>query len=247
MASLASCCTYEHRSSEPPPPPLLPSTAVRERVGRLEELAERLQRIESAQHAPLTRLPDAGFAAAAWSWAAGQDLDVILDEDLTGGDFVRNVRQLIDLLRQLAEVAPQRDTRDAAPARRRGAGARGHRERRQHRMTIRKGQSWGEPGPLAPDAPVADDDIDAAELLQRLWLPSRTVVELGLLGGDLHRTLGAPHHDEDDLRGGTGHALPDGPRHGQHRRRPADGVRRSPGRHPAQERSARGARGPSPS
>ena len=82
-------------------PPLLPSTAVRERVGRLEELAGRLQRIESAQHAPLTRRPDPGFAAAAWSWAAGQDLDVILDEDLTGGDFVRNVRQLIDLLRQL--------------------------------------------------------------------------------------------------------------------------------------------------
>ena len=114
VASLASCCTYEHRSSEPPPPPILPSTQVRDRVERLEGLAERLQRIESAQHAPLTRLPDPGFAAAAWSWAAGQDLDVILDEDLTGGDFVRNVRQLIDLLRQLAEVAPQRDTRDAA-------------------------------------------------------------------------------------------------------------------------------------
>lgn len=114
VAALASCCTYEHRSSEPPPPPVLPSTALRDRIGRLDELVARLHGIEGAQHVPLTRLPDPGFAAAAWSWAAGQDLDVILDEDLTGGDFVRNVRQLIDLLRQLAEVAPRRDTRDAA-------------------------------------------------------------------------------------------------------------------------------------
>ena len=33
---------------------------------------------------------------------------------MTGGDFVRNVRQLIDLLRQLALVAPSADTRRAA-------------------------------------------------------------------------------------------------------------------------------------
>ena len=28
------------------------------------------------------------------------------DEELSGGDFVRNVKQLIDLLGQLADVAP---------------------------------------------------------------------------------------------------------------------------------------------
>jgi ATP-dependent RNA helicase HelY len=120
LAALASCCTHEHRSSEPPPPPTLPSAQVRARVGRLDALAEELNRIEGAHKVPLTRSPEPGFAAAAWSWASGQDLHLILDEDLTGGDFVRNVRQLIDLLRQLAEVAPEADTRDAA---RRGAEA----------------------------------------------------------------------------------------------------------------------------
>ena len=65
---------------------------------------------------PLTRAPEPGFAAAAWSWASGQDLDLIRDEDLTGGDFVRNVRQLIDLLRQIGQVAP--DAATAASARR---------------------------------------------------------------------------------------------------------------------------------
>lgn len=120
VAAVASCCTYEHRSSEPAPPPTLPSAEVRSRVARLEALGEELNRIEGAHKVPLTRSPEPGFAAAAWSWASGQDLHLILDEDLTGGDFVRNVRQLIDLLRQLAEVAPAADTRDAA---RRGAEA----------------------------------------------------------------------------------------------------------------------------
>ncbi len=114
VAALASCCTYEHRSSEPAPPPLLPSAELRTRVERLDTLAQELNRIEGAHKVPPTRLPEPGFAAAAWSWAAGQDLHLILDEDLTGGDFVRNVRQLVDLLRQLAEVAPHEDTRAAA-------------------------------------------------------------------------------------------------------------------------------------
>ena len=35
-------------------------------------------------------------------------------EDLSGGDFVRTTKQLIDLLRQLSLVAPERSTRSAA-------------------------------------------------------------------------------------------------------------------------------------
>lgn len=37
-------------------------------------------------------------------------------EDLTGGDFVRNVRQLIDLLRQIGDAAPDPGTARAARA-----------------------------------------------------------------------------------------------------------------------------------
>ena len=67
----------------------------------------------------MTRTPDPGFAALAHSWAAGDDLaDVIADEEMSGGDFVRNVKQLIDLLRQLGDVAPEpataKSARDAA-------------------------------------------------------------------------------------------------------------------------------------
>ena len=34
----------------------------------------------------------------AHAWAAGEDLaEVISDEEISGGDFVRNIKQLIDL------------------------------------------------------------------------------------------------------------------------------------------------------
>ena len=36
------------------------------------------------------------------------------DEQVSGGDFVRNVKQLIDLLRQVGEVAPEPQTAAAA-------------------------------------------------------------------------------------------------------------------------------------
>jgi superfamily II RNA helicase len=39
---------------------------------------------------------------------------VVLDDEMTGGDFVRNARQLIDLLRQLSEVLPGEPERHAA-------------------------------------------------------------------------------------------------------------------------------------
>jgi ATP-dependent RNA helicase HelY len=39
---------------------------------------------------------------------------VLGDEDVSGGDFVRNVKTLIDLVRQIGEVAPNPDTGRAA-------------------------------------------------------------------------------------------------------------------------------------
>jgi ATP-dependent RNA helicase HelY len=123
-AALASCVTYEHRSKEPPPPPSLPTRLLRARFTQLEEVADRLQRVERAASLPETRSPDAGFAASAWAWASGRPLHAVVDEDQTGGDFVRNCRLLVDLLPQLAQLAPEDATvlacREAAYAVRRG-------------------------------------------------------------------------------------------------------------------------------
>ena len=65
----------------------------------------------------LTRAPDPTFLAVAYAWAAGEGFaEVVEDEELSGGDFVRNIKQLIDLLRQLGDLAPAETMRHAAAA-----------------------------------------------------------------------------------------------------------------------------------
>jgi ATP-dependent RNA helicase HelY len=107
-AALASTFTYASRGpAETAPTPWFPSARLRQRWAAIESLADRLNRAESAAGLPPTRRPDAGFVAAAHAWAAGGDLShVIADEEISGGDFVRNAKQLIDLLRQLGDLAP---------------------------------------------------------------------------------------------------------------------------------------------
>jgi ATP-dependent RNA helicase HelY len=53
----------------------------------------------------LTREPDPGFARKAYWWASGSPLEKVLGEDDAPGDFVRSIKQLVDLLRQLEEIA----------------------------------------------------------------------------------------------------------------------------------------------
>ena len=115
VAGLASVFTFEHRRPGPPPAPTFPSNTVRQRWTEVETLAREINTAEEEAGLPLTRAPDPGFVTLAWAWAAGEDLeDVLADEDISGGDFVRNVKQLIDLLRQLGEVSTDPGTASAA-------------------------------------------------------------------------------------------------------------------------------------
>ncbi len=123
LAALASSFTFQarrvsiHRRGDGGAEPQVwfPSGKVQRRWAELEKLAADLNGAEAAAGLPLTRTPDPGFFAAAHGWASGEALaDVIADELVTGGDFVRNVKQLIDLLRQLAVVAPDKRTADSA-------------------------------------------------------------------------------------------------------------------------------------
>jgi len=118
LAAMCSACTFEARAgrwrSDAHPP-----RALQHRLARLETLAERLRRDETAARLPRTRMPDASFADAAWRWARGEPLGRVLERaELPPGDFVRNAKQLVDLLRQVQLVAPEPRTRQAA-----GAGA----------------------------------------------------------------------------------------------------------------------------
>ena len=117
LAGVVSMLTYEHRSKEAPPAPWYPSKEIRDRATRIEKLARRLARDEERAGLSPTRQPDPTFLALAHAWAAGETLDVVIgDEDLSGGDFVRNIKTLIDLLRQVAVVAPLSTTATAARA-----------------------------------------------------------------------------------------------------------------------------------
>ena len=113
------------------------SRAVVERLARLDALAGELRADERRVGLRRTRRPDPGLARAVIAWATGATLDSVLREtDIAPGDFVRNVRQLIDLVRQLAQVAPgpghprgRRTGRGPPPA----GGGRGR----------RPGRGWG--------------------------------------------------------------------------------------------------------
>jgi ATP-dependent RNA helicase HelY len=128
FAGIASCFVYEHRSPTPPPPPWFPNKLVKDRYDALLRIADALNATEMAARLPPTRRPDATFFALAHAWAAGESLERVLDdEDITGGDFVRTTKQLIDVLRQLGDTAlsaaTARTARAAADALSRGVVA----------------------------------------------------------------------------------------------------------------------------
>lgn len=115
LAGLLSTFVYEHRSPEPPAPPWFPHDLARKRWRSIQAASEDLAADEQSSELNVHRAPDPGFFAAAHAWTAGHTLDTVVgDEELTGGDFVRTMKQLIDLARQVGDVAPSAATRAVA-------------------------------------------------------------------------------------------------------------------------------------
>ena len=57
-------------------------------------------------------------------------------------------------------------------------------------MTIEKGRPWGSPGPLPSDGVLVHSDAEARTIVERARRADEPVPVLGLLGGDLCRTVG---------------------------------------------------------
>lgn len=66
-------------------------------------------------------------------------------------------------------------------------------------MTIKKGAPWGRPGSLPDHGVVVGSDAEASDVLATARREGRPFPPLGLVGGDLCRTLGGPG-DEGRLR-----------------------------------------------
>ena len=114
LAAVVSGLTFESRSSDELPTPRFPSQPVREVAATMAGLCTDLQLLEREHRVKFLHQPDFGFAQAVWQWCNDATLDDVLSEmELAAGDFVRAMKQLIDVVAQVADASgpgPLRDT-----------------------------------------------------------------------------------------------------------------------------------------
>ncbi len=114
LASVLSAFTYEHRSPGARPEVWIPSGTAYRRLRRIGVALDSLHRAERNFGVEPTRPLETGFGPAAHRWAAGESFEALQEEGFSAGDFVRNVKQVIDLARRIAAVAPDQGTSVAA-------------------------------------------------------------------------------------------------------------------------------------
>jgi ATP-dependent RNA helicase HelY len=128
LAAALSVLVFEARRPDDASAPRMPGGPVKRVIAEMVRLWAELDELEREHHLDFLRQPDLGFAWAAYRWAEGEELDDVLTEvDLAAGDFVRWMKQLLDVAGQVADAAgdaPLRETaRDVVRALRRGVVA----------------------------------------------------------------------------------------------------------------------------
>jgi len=113
VAALASVLVYQAKREDRGLRPKMPSVSLESAVDIVVHEWSALEDIEEANKLPLTGEPELGLVWPIFKWAKGRHLqDVLSGTDLAAGDFVRWVKQVIDLLDQLAKI-PSLDPRVA--------------------------------------------------------------------------------------------------------------------------------------
>ncbi|MEV5572037.1 DEAD/DEAH box helicase [Spirillospora sp. NPDC052269] len=129
LAACVSALVYESRQPDDATTPRTPTGAAQDALAGMVRLWGQLDAVEKDNHVSFLREPDLGFAWTAYRWAKGDELDeVLFDAGMTAGDFVRAVKQLLDLLGQVADAAEpnshiRKTARRAMDAMRRGVVA----------------------------------------------------------------------------------------------------------------------------
>jgi ATP-dependent RNA helicase HelY len=126
LAACVSVMSFESRKqTDDAGPPRLPKGPVRDVLTDMSRTWSELDHLERRNGLSFLRDPDPGFVWAAYRWVRGAKLEDVLDSvpGLTPGDFVRSMKQLIDLLDQIAVAArdldapgPRGKARAARPA-----------------------------------------------------------------------------------------------------------------------------------
>ncbi|AQP49175.1 RNA helicase [Tessaracoccus aquimaris] len=128
LAAVLSTLVYESRPSRDAVHPRMPDATSERAQSELRAVWREVGQLERSHKRDRGREPDIGFAEAAWRWSSGQDLaKVLATTGMAAGDFVRWVRQVIDLAGQLATAVGPGDLRRtchaAADSMRRGVVA----------------------------------------------------------------------------------------------------------------------------
>ncbi|MCX8561226.1 RNA helicase [Mycolicibacterium mucogenicum] len=123
LAAVVSAVLFESRGDGPSVPPGSEQVTdeVRRALAKTRSLWTDIRGDERRHRLPFSREPDAGFAAAMYSWATYGDLTAALlmsdngnGNALPAGDFVRWCRQVLDLLDQVRLAAPSPQLRVTA-------------------------------------------------------------------------------------------------------------------------------------
>ena len=105
LVTVISVFVYESRAEENAK---VPRGEVAEALSKISKIYGKIFNIENDHNLEPMRAPDFGFCWPAQRWANGHSLTAVLkDSDLTVGDFVRNMKQIVDLLRQLRAAVPE--------------------------------------------------------------------------------------------------------------------------------------------
>ncbi|MDO9380069.1 MAG: DEAD/DEAH box helicase [Nocardioidaceae bacterium] len=106
LVAALSGLTFESRNPEIADAPRFPQGGVQDVASRTNRIWVSLEAVERSHRVSFLRRPDFGFAWAAWQWATGVPLDRLLHEnEIAAGDFVRAVKQLLDVTDQVADAA----------------------------------------------------------------------------------------------------------------------------------------------
>jgi ATP-dependent RNA helicase HelY len=107
LAAIVSTLVYEPRGSDTEVSPRMPNDDVSEAYEAMVRRWSQLEDRERAHTLPTTGAPDAGMAWMMHRWASGQRLELVLrDSEIAAGDFVRRCKQVVDLLGQIGDAAP---------------------------------------------------------------------------------------------------------------------------------------------
>jgi ATP-dependent RNA helicase HelY len=117
LAAALSALVFESRRPDDAAAPRLPGGRLQGVLAEMVALWADLDALERENKLDFLREPDLGFAWAAYRWAEGATLDEVLSEtDLAAGDFVRWMKQLLDVTDQVADAAGDGRLRKAARA-----------------------------------------------------------------------------------------------------------------------------------